>query len=132
MKRLSTPCSASSWGVPTLSDRGSMSQSKLAELLDIRPQSLTSAMTKLEAAGLVKRERDRKDRRQILVSVTEEGKAYSKAHEAMRRRSAEELLAGLEEEEKETLYRLLGKALAGGKTEADPGAEAGKAKGVEK
>ena len=56
---------------------GSMTQSELAEILQIRPQSLTVAMQKLEEQGYVLRERDPKNRRQVLVSVTEEGKKHS-------------------------------------------------------
>ena len=95
-----------------LSLHGPMKQTELAERLDIRPQSLTVAMTKLETAGLVTRTRDGKDRRQVMVEITEEGRRHSEKIEANRSRAAEELLAGLSEDEKETVFRLLEKVLA--------------------
>ena len=95
-----------------LSLHGPMKQTELAERLDIRPQSLTVAMTKLETAGLVTRTRDGKDRRQVMVEITEEGRWHSEKIEANRSRAAVELLAGLTEEEKETVFRLLEKVLA--------------------
>ena len=92
-----------------LSRNGPVTQNELASLLEIRPQSLTVAMCKLEEQGFVERARSTKDRRQILVSITEAGRAHSRSLGDERQKTAEELLSGLTEDEKETLFKLLRK-----------------------
>lgn len=98
-----------------LGDRGPVCQSKLAEFLDIRPQSLSELISKMEADGLVKRQQSEEDRRQTIVSLTEEGSARVSAFRESHRRHAEEFLAPLTEEEKKTLCAIL-KKLAEGRT----------------
>ena len=97
-----------------LSKHRTVSQNELASLLEIRPQSLTVAMIKLEIQGFVIRERSAKDRRQILVTITDAGRAHSTKLGEERNRTAQELLSGLTEEEKEELYTLLRKIRSAG------------------
>ena len=93
----------------TLNDHGSMSQCRLAELLDIRPQSLSELLVKMEGDGLIARAQSPEDRRQIIVSLTEEGSARVAAFREMHRRHAEAFLSPLTAEEKITLAALLKK-----------------------
>ena len=93
----------------TLHDHGPMSQSRLAELLDIRPQSLSELLVKMEGDGLIARTQSSEDRRQIIVSLTEEGSCRVAAFREMHRRHAEAFLAPLTAEEKITLAALLKK-----------------------
>ena len=93
----------------TLNDRGSMNQCRLAELLDIRPQSLSELLVKMEGDGLLTRVQSAEDRRRIIVSLTEEGAARVAAFREMHRRHAEEFLAPLTMEEKITFAQLLKK-----------------------
>lgn len=93
----------------TLNDRGSMSQCRLAQLLDIRPQSLSELLVKMEGDGLIGRVQSEEDRRQIIVSLTGEGSARVAAFREIHRRRAAEFLAPLTVEEKTTLVRLLKK-----------------------
>ena len=86
---------------------GPMTQIELAEILQIRPQSLTVAMQRLEEQGYVLRERDPKNRRRVLVSVTEEGKKHSARLDTERESTAKKLLSMLSEEEKKQIYELL-------------------------
>ena len=92
-----------------LADRGPMSQAKLAEYLDIRPQSLSEMLFKMEGDGLVTRRQSEEDRRQTLVSLTDSGRARVEAFRESQRRHAEEFLAPLSEEERRTLAALLEK-----------------------
>lgn len=92
-----------------LNDRGSMSQCRLAKLLEIRPQSLSELLVKMEGDGLVTRVQSEEDRRQIIVSLTDEGSARVAAFREVHRRRAEEFLAPLTAEEKNTFVRLLKK-----------------------
>ena len=94
-----------------LARAGEIPQNELAEKLGIRPQSLTVAMTRMEERGDIIRKRSPQDRRQILVSITEQGKENSRILEASRLETAVSIFSGLNDEEKETLYNLLDKVL---------------------
>lgn len=58
-----------------LSMQGEMRQRDMGYILNIRPQSLGEVLGKLERAGLVTRRTSEKDRRVLLVSITEKGRA---------------------------------------------------------
>ena len=94
-----------------LSMMGETPQNELAEKMGIRPQSLTVAMTKMEERGDIVRRRNPSDRRQILVSLTEQGRENSSVIAGSRLETAKELLKVLNDEEKETLFALLMKVI---------------------
>ena len=58
-----------------LSMQGEMRQRDMGYILNIRPQSLGEVLGKLERAGLVTRRTSEKDRRVLLVSITEKGRS---------------------------------------------------------
>ena len=87
------------------------SQSKLAELLEIRPQSLTRVLTVLEEQGLIERRRSQSDKRNLYVYITEAGKEYYAKISRQREKRASMLFACLDEEEKKELSRLLEKVI---------------------
>ncbi len=60
-----------------LADNEGASSRELAELLDIRPSSLTEMLTKMESEGLVTRTADPSDRRVVRVSLTDKGRAMA-------------------------------------------------------
>lgn len=100
-----------------LTDNGEMNQSGLAALLEIRPQSLSELLTKMEADGLILRRQSEDDKRQIIVSLTEEGsRRVGEFREAQRQRS-EKLLSSLSENEKEELARILQKIIEANREE---------------
>ena len=90
-----------------LADGGPMSQTKLAEVLDIRPQSLSEMIDKTEAEGLVQRQQSSEDRRRSIVSLTALGTERVDAYREAHRRRAEEFLSPLTKEEKSALSSLL-------------------------
>lgn len=94
-----------------LSMMGETPQNELAEKMGIRPQSLTVAMTKMEERGDIVRRRNPEDRRQILVSLTEQGRENSSVIADSRLETAKELLKVLDSSEKETLFTLLKKVI---------------------
>ena len=104
-----------------LADRGPMSQAKLAEYLDIRPQSLSEVICKMESDGIVMRRQSEEDRRQTIVSLTEAGVARVEAFREFQRRHAEEFLAPLSIEERKMFASLLARLT--GPREKDGGAE---------
>lgn len=57
-----------------LAENDNVSSRELAELLDIRPSSLTELLSRLESEGLVARTPDENDRRVSRVSLTDKGR----------------------------------------------------------
>jgi len=57
-----------------LAENDNVTSRELAELLDIRPSSLTELLTRLESEGLVTRTPDENDRRVTRVSLTDKAK----------------------------------------------------------
>ncbi len=92
-----------------LSESEGLSQRKLALILDIRPQSLSELLGKLERDGLIERRKNDGDKRETLVSLTEAGRLRAQAFEDAREDAVERFLAPLGAEERETLGGLLEK-----------------------
>lgn len=88
-----------------LANRGPMTPSALAEHQHVQPPHMTRMVSALVGAGLVRRDADPSDGRQVLVSITSAGE--SEVRETRRRRN--EWLAGrlgaLSPEERELLAR---------------------------
>jgi DNA-binding MarR family transcriptional regulator len=80
---------------------------ELADRLGIVPRSLTTVVDALEEAGLVRREIDPRNRRAILLRLTDQGAAVRDDLREARRRAAEDLFAPLSAADRETLAGLL-------------------------
>jgi len=80
---------------------------ELADRLGIVPRSLTTVIDALEQAGLVRREIDPRNRRAILLRLTERGAAVRDDLREARRRAAEDLFAPLPAADRELLGALL-------------------------
>jgi DNA-binding MarR family transcriptional regulator len=80
---------------------------ELASQLGIVPRSLTRVIDTLEEAGLVQREIDPRNRRAILLHLTDRGKAVRDDMREARRRAAEDLFAPLTADDRKTLAKLL-------------------------
>jgi DNA-binding MarR family transcriptional regulator len=90
-----------------LHDHGAMSQTELGQTTGTDPSILVTMLNPLEADRLIARERDLKDRRRHLVTLTPAGEQHlNRAAEAQREVEAE-LFVGLDEEQREQLRRLL-------------------------
>lgn len=89
-----------------------LSQTALAEKMNIRPQSLSEALSKMEERGWIRRTPNPQDKRGTLVYLTEDGRAQEAQLAEQRRQTADSLLSSLDESEKETLSALLDKILA--------------------
>lgn len=95
-----------------LSSGDSITQKALAERLQIRPQSLTDALDRLEAQGYITRVSSQKDRRERYVQITPAGQERAQELLLLRQAAAEQLFSGLTAEEKEQLQALLQKVLS--------------------
>jgi len=80
---------------------------EVADRLGIVPRSLTTVIDALEQAGLVRREIDPRNRRAILLRLTDDGAAVRDELRDARRRAAEDLFAPLSEDDRELLANLL-------------------------
>lgn len=85
-------------GLPTLEVAGRMVE---------QTPGVTRLMDRLEAKGLIKRERCRRDRRQHLCWITPAGRALLKRLDDPVGRAGDGCMAGLTETERRTLIRLL-------------------------
>ncbi|HEY9437994.1 MAG TPA: MarR family transcriptional regulator [Streptomyces sp.] len=92
-------------GTPRMAD--------LAQRLDVVPRAVTSLVDGLEASGRVRRVPDPTNRRVIRIEITDEGTATLRSLRNARRAAAEEILAPLSTEQRETLGGLLSTLVAG-------------------
>lgn len=95
-----------------LSQENGLSQKELATRMQIRPQSLTGVLEKLETEGLIERVRSTTDKREQNVFITDTGKKHCSVIYGFRCEASSKLMSPLSEEEKEELDKLLGKILA--------------------
>ena len=86
---------------------------ELADRLGIVPRSLTTVIDALEEADLVRREIDPRNRRAILLHLTERGAAVRDDLREARRRAAEDLFAPLPADDRKALGDLLTRVEAG-------------------
>ena len=90
-----------------LAARGPLGQRELAELMGIDHSVLVNLLNPLEAARLIKRERDTADRRRHVVSIASAGKRRL-AHADQAFRDAEDaFFARLTADEREQLHAML-------------------------
>lgn len=89
-----------------------ISQRALAELLHIRPPSLSEVLDKLESSGLIERRQHESDKRVSNVFMTAKGRETAAEVETARRGQADAMFAGLSGDEQENLSALLGKLIS--------------------
>lgn len=100
-----------------IQEKNPMSQRDLLELLDVRSSSLSEILAKLERGELITRERDERDKRNVILAITEKGTAEIETLKEHRRQSAEGVFKALSQEEKDQLYIILEKVTATLETE---------------
>ena len=88
-----------------------LTQSQLADKLEIRPQSLTRVLSELETAGYIVRKREDNDRRIITLHITEKGEELCSQMKVAYRERAKDMLSVLNDDEKKELYCLVEKIL---------------------
>jgi DNA-binding MarR family transcriptional regulator len=86
------------------------SQSELAQLLGKAPAIVVDIVDTLESRGLAQRERDPSDRRRSVVGITKEGRAALVRADALVAQVEHYGLAGLDDDERALLHRLLQQA----------------------
>ncbi len=86
---------------------GPVSQRDLADVMNVRAATLSEQIARLERSGLVNREPNEKDRRSVVVTLTETGKKEARRCSRERMKYNEELFSVLSDEEKAELISLL-------------------------
>jgi DNA-binding MarR family transcriptional regulator len=81
------------------SDEPSLPSGKLAALGELTPATVTEMTASLERAGIVKRERSKRDRRVVTIALTDEGRARYDRKTAALRKNWRRTLRGLDQEE---------------------------------
>ncbi len=84
--------------------RGATTPGEIAAAERLQPQSLTRAIAELEAAEMITRSRDERDRRQYVLELTEDGGRALAEDMASRDRWLAVALEGLTETERHVLY----------------------------
>lgn len=88
---------------------GSSPMNVIAARLDVTLATCTTAVGKLVAKGFAERSRSDADRRQVLVSLTKEGRRAYRVHELFHKEMVDAAFADLTEEEEAVLVRALTK-----------------------
>lgn len=89
-----------------------MKASELAAAMNMGAPSVTFLLNRLEESGHIRREPDKRDRRVVLVELTEDGSAALEADLTRMRRYFDGLAAHLGEEDCRTFLRLFDRVLA--------------------
>jgi DNA-binding MarR family transcriptional regulator len=87
------------------------SQAELTRELAIEPPTTSKMLSRLEKAGVIARHRSESDRRTVLVSLTEAGRALEGPVNAAWRTLEQDTVAALTPAEQDTLLVLLGRVL---------------------
>jgi DNA-binding MarR family transcriptional regulator len=95
-----------------LADFGPVCQRRVGEHLSMDSSDLVAVLDDLERAGWVDRERDQRDRRRQLVSLTAAGEQALRRLDDVFRRAEATMLAALTPTERRQLHDLLLRALA--------------------
>lgn len=96
-----------------LRDQRGCTQSLLATALHMDRTNLVGLLNELENDGLIERQRSKDDRRRHIVDLTETGQARLEQAEAALMSAESEVLAALDEDQRETLFDLLQLATSG-------------------
>lgn len=102
-----------------LRERGQLAQKQLQEMLGIQSGSMSELVGKLEGAGLILRERCERDRRQVLLRISEAGERFIGERERQRREEDKRLFLALSPQEQQELSALLERLITAWRTEYD-------------
>ncbi len=91
----------------TLRGSGSSSQSEVADAIGIRGATLSHHLAAMERDGLISRVRGEADRRNVAVTLTDEGLARFEALRTVAQQFDSRLRRGLDENQVQVLYDLL-------------------------
>jgi DNA-binding MarR family transcriptional regulator len=103
-----------------LREQGPTRQSVLATDFELSPHSITDIVDGLERHGLAERRPDPADRRAKLVAITDAGQASLDVANVTRERLLQQIFGGLDDDDRATLLRLLGRLDEAAQAATDP------------
>lgn len=86
---------------------GELTQTEIANMLDISPAAVTVTLQKLEKAGLIERQTSENDARTKIIRLTEEGKNTVKKTHELFLEVDDTMCAGMTDDELDTLCKSL-------------------------
>ncbi|RRK10565.1 MarR family transcriptional regulator [Lactiplantibacillus garii] len=89
-----------------------LTNAEIAEILDIRPSSVSATLSRLEDADLIVREPSRHDKRVVIVRLSEQGQKLASHRDQGMSDLADQLFGCLTDDEQAELQRLLDKLSA--------------------
>ncbi|MCR4736138.1 MAG: MarR family transcriptional regulator [Treponema sp.] len=92
-----------------LNKNGSMTMKEIARRINRDKSTTTVLIRKLEKEGFIQKENDGKDRRNIIISLTQKGRNYNEQTEGISKELLEKFYTDFSEEEKKEFCRLLEK-----------------------
>ena len=98
-----------------LASRNALSSAKLARINHVSPQTMNELVVNLAGRGLVERQEDADNRRILLVSLTEEGRATLKECDRLVDKLEENFFAGFSAADMEKFRKALQATAAGEK-----------------
>lgn len=78
-------------------EHGTLTISEIGRLTSLAKTTLTSMLDRMETSGLIERIPDKKNRRQIFISVTEKAKGYREKYDGISDRMSEIFYSGFTE-----------------------------------
>lgn len=94
-----------------LGEEGSLSQSELSALLGIEKASSTRVLDELEQRNFILRERNREDRRVVVVTLSDQGRQKINQAMELARTVADRASKGFEEDELFQLFKAMDKLI---------------------
>ena len=91
---------------------GEMTQKEVQNRLDIQSGSISEIVRKLEAKGLVKRKKHKDDKRNVVLTITDEGKEFYNENQRIKKQQEAVIFNALSHDERRELKSLLDKLLA--------------------
>jgi DNA-binding MarR family transcriptional regulator len=95
-----------------LRDQGAMTQGALGDALRLDPANLVGVLNELEQRALLARRRDPTDRRRHIVELSPAGRIALTSAESSLASVQDDILSGLDDDERRTLHALLQRAAA--------------------
>ena len=90
-------------------NKDGLTNAEIAELLDIKPSSVTAQVKQLEEAEMVIRKQDENDKRVNRIFLTEKGREAQETRDTMHNDISETIFGNLTDEEQEQLANLMEK-----------------------
>lgn len=88
-------------------EKESLTISEIGHLTSLAKTTLTSMLDRLEESGLLERRTDKKNRRQVIISITEKARNYKEEYDRVSEQMNELFYKGFSEEEVEVFEGML-------------------------